>query len=459
MAGDFSQTQPAAETLASEKPSTIHPPTGREVVAAGIWTFLADVLIFRCEGFTGPALFLAAVPILFFGLFPKMLRRTSAKWTICFLAVVVARLIWSGSGLTIFSGIVLVIAISMVAAGSVPLVLEGIVLASRAFFDGALSLGRFHLSKHLGRGGKLPSGSLSVLLPMVAAGVFGSIFVFANPDLLDRVSKNLFDLGSHLVNWLTGFSVWEIPFCITALLVGVGLMRPALPMIRFGSLGTSDATVRSSSHSQWYSAFRNTLVTVIGLFVAYLGFEWMTLWKREFPAGFYYAGYAHQGAAWLTFALALATGMLSLIFRGSILNDPRLDSLRKLAWIWSGANLLLAAAVYNRLLIYVGYNGMTRMRTVGFLYHAGCRRFCIGALQDRPTEEFLVAVAITVDCVHVDRDRIQCLSRRLRCTSIQRGACVQWLFKTVCDDRGEAHRERRHIAAIGIGRLSRSHHS
>jgi hypothetical protein len=115
-----------------------------------------------------------------------------------------------------------------------------------------------------------------------------------------------------------------------------------------------------------YAPFRNTLLTLIVLFGIYLVFEFSTLWGREFPDGFYYAGYAHQGAAWLTFALALATGLLSLIFSGTVLQDARLAGLRKLTWIWSAQNLLLAAAVYNRLMIYVGFNGMTRMRTVGF---------------------------------------------------------------------------------------------
>ncbi|MGB7324830.1 MAG: DUF4153 domain-containing protein [Rubripirellula sp.] len=368
MTDDFPQMPVSKPQRAIPKQSSIaaDSPGGREIAAAAIWTLLADLLIFRSHGFTGLAVFLVAVPILFFGLFPTMFRQASAKWTIGILVVVAARLIWSGSSLTVFSGVLLVVAVSMVAAGSVPMVLEGIVLASRALFDGAVGLGHFHLSKHLGRGGKLPAGSLSILLPVVAACVFGSIFVFANPDLLDRVSTSLMDVVTGLVDWLTGFSIWEIPFCVAALLLGIGLMRPALPMIRVGSTESAETVLFDQTQSQWYAAFRNTLITVIALFVVYLGFEWMTLWKREFPEGFYYAGYAHQGAAWLTFALALATGMLSLIFRGTILADPRLESLRKLAWVWSGANLFLAVAVYNRLLIYVGYNGMTRMRTVGF---------------------------------------------------------------------------------------------
>ena len=115
-----------------------------------------------------------------------------------------------------------------------------------------------------------------------------------------------------------------------------------------------------------YVPFRNTLGTVILLFGVYLVFEFKTLWFREFPTGFGYSGYAHEGAAWLTVALGLSTATLSLIFRGTLLRDARLPRLRRLAWIWSIENLVLAAAVYNRLWIYVGFNGMTWMRTVAF---------------------------------------------------------------------------------------------
>ena len=101
------------------------------------------------------------------------------------------------------------------------------------------------------------------------------------------------------------------------------------------------------------------------MFAAYLVFEFSTLWCRVFPEGFYYSGYAHEGAAWLTVALALSTLILSLIFRGRILGDARLPRLRRMAWIWSLENLLLALAVYHRMNIYVGFNGMTRMRMVG----------------------------------------------------------------------------------------------
>jgi hypothetical protein len=48
-----------------------------------------------------------------------------------------------------------------------------------------------------------------------------------------------------------------------------------------------------------------------------------------------------------------------------VFRDPRLDRLKRLAWLWSIENFVLAVAVYHRLWIYIGFNGMTRMRTIG----------------------------------------------------------------------------------------------
>jgi hypothetical protein len=57
--------------------------------------------------------------------------------------------------------------------------------------------------------------------------------------------------------------------------------------------------------------------------------------------------------------------VLSLVFRGQVLDDPRLARLRLLAWIWSAESLLLALTVYHRMHIYIDFNGMTRMRIIG----------------------------------------------------------------------------------------------
>ncbi|MEM6690924.1 MAG: DUF4153 domain-containing protein, partial [Planctomycetota bacterium] len=167
--------------------------------------------------------------------------------------------------------------------------------------------------------------------------------------------------NNRVFEWLGYFSMWELPFCIIGGILGLGLMRP---LIRTASALVEK--VNDEKPSALYAAYRNTLFSVAALFALYLGFEFLTLWRRDFPDGFYYAGYAHQGAAWLTIALMLATGLLSIIFGRSLKHDSRRHALKRLALLWSAENFLLAMAVYNRLAIYVDYNGLTRMRIVGF---------------------------------------------------------------------------------------------
>ncbi len=368
MAGDMSGVASDAPPIETPlTPDQLTPTVSRrEIVAVALWTFLSDLLIFRTLGLSGPGLFFAIVPLLFFIGCPGLTIGPARKLTIGLLLLVAARLVWSGSGLTVFSAVVLAIALSMSAAGCVPYVLEGFVVAGRAIFDGAKRIGGYRLMTRSRGDVRSDRYMLAWMLPAIAAFVFAAIFVFANPDLLDWVSVRVTRAAERLQLWLEGFSFWELPFCVTALLVGAGLMRPALPMFRIGPTLPEKPILSDPVRSPLYAAYRNTLLTLIVLFTVYLTFEFITLWKREFPAGFYYAGYAHQGAAWLTFALALATAVLSLVFNGSMLRDDRLNLLRRLTWIWSAQNLLLAAAVYNRLMIYVGYNGMTRLRTVAF---------------------------------------------------------------------------------------------
>ena len=172
--------------------------------------------------------------------------------------------------------------------------------------------------------------------------------------------------------WLIEFSPHpaEMVFWCVVAWIAIGMLRPLLSRPLFEERARWEQQLSGKrggapSPSPLYAACRNTLATAIVLFAVYLVFEFQTLWCRVFPPGFYYSGYAHQGAAWLTVALALATLILSLAFRGSILHDPRVRGLKLLAWIWSLENVLLAIAVYHRLYIYIGFNGLTRMRMVG----------------------------------------------------------------------------------------------
>ena len=344
-----------------------HPMLRREFLALVAWTVCADYLIFRTLGYAGPALFFALVPVFFLAR-PLAAKR---KWIyvtyVCIVLLCAARLVWSGSAAVIASSVAITIALSMIAAGGVPTVFEGLVFVFRSLHDGIVFLGRHRLPRWFGVAEVdfSKTTSASWWMPMLASLVFGGIFVLANPDLLSWSWQQLESVFDRMASWFGGMSLWEIPFCLTALYLGAGFLKPVVPLLR---VGPRDKRHRSkqAEMSVMFAAFRNTLLTLIALYAGYLVFEFITLWRRDFPAGFYYAGYAHQGAAWLTFALALATALLSFVFSGATYKDPRVRQLNGLTWIWSAQNLLLAAAVYNRLLIYVGYNGMTRMRTVGF---------------------------------------------------------------------------------------------
>jgi len=212
---------------------------------------------------------------------------------------------------------------------------------------------------------------LSIVLPTIAFVLFSLIFIFANPDVLKAFWSFVAELFTSIFDWISQFSpsVSEVLFWLAALWISLVLLRPVinpslLLAMAIGKSNTSDAA-ETTAPAPEYAAFRNTLATVIGLFAFYLVFEFVTLWFWEIPKGFYYSGYAHEGAAWLTGALALSTLILSLVFRGRVLHDPRLPKLRKLAWIWSFENMLLALAVYHRLFIYIDFNGMTKMRIIG----------------------------------------------------------------------------------------------
>jgi len=218
-----------------------------------------------------------------------------------------------------------------------------------------------HISPHIPR-----RGILNIVLPALAFALFSGLFILANPNVVSFVGRQLDPLLNALSEWIVRVvsRPMEFLFWIAVAWITAGLLRPTLRLASMNLFARGEEQ-RKPANAPLYSACRNTLVTVIGLFAVYLAYEYYTLWTRVFPEGFYYAGFAHQGAAWLTIALALATLILSLVFSGHVRDDLRLPKLRLLAWVWSLQNILLSMAVYNRLFIYIDFNGMTWMRIVG----------------------------------------------------------------------------------------------
>lgn len=383
-----------------------------EFISVIVWTIAADVLIFRGHGYFGLATF-AMVAVALIAMVHRSRdeafrfnrrhqiqssvggvdsrRRWLGRMTCVsaiLLVLAIIRLTWSGHPLTVASAVVVMVSLALSLSGWLPN-LSRVVVAAFAFpFFGYVRIHQYRDARFNTPENPSVSAWFSVLLPLAALIIFGGIFVMANPDWVSGVSQWVTQWSSWIADFLSKISFWEVPFCILAFFIGAGWLRPLVPVVGdtliklLGNaapgfdtgLKPSGNSVRSpedvpqkhDDRSPFYSAFRNTLVTLIALFTAYLVFEFSNLWRREFPPGFYYAGYAHQGAAWLTVALALATLTLSMIFNSSIQNDRRISHLKSYAWVWTALNVMLGIAVYNRLCIYVGYNGMTRMRMVGF---------------------------------------------------------------------------------------------
>ncbi|MDB5346372.1 MAG: hypothetical protein JWP89_4749 [Schlesneria sp.] len=358
----------SVETASSSNrslPADQSPIVGRELLVLPLIVILCDFTIYRGHGYTGLGLLFSVAPVLLFlGIVGRRFDVSSCI-LLPLLMLTSLRLVWCGSVAAVVAGFVLLCGFAMSLSGLRPHVLQSIVFAAHLIPAGHRGL---HLySRSLSRfSPKIVQAHLvAVLLPVATLFVFGTIFILANPDLVRSFSSGLTHFVDAIQSWMSRFEALEVVFCIAILWLGVGLLRPDTKQVSM----SNDAIYVSvePATAPLYEAFRNTLVMVIGLFAVYLIFEFQTLWFRVFPKGFHYSGYAHEGAAWLTVALGLATLLLSVIFRGRMLDDPRLPKLRRLSWIWSLENLLLAVAVFNRLFIYVGFNGMTRMRVIGLL--------------------------------------------------------------------------------------------
>ncbi|MBI1344748.1 DUF4173 domain-containing protein [bacterium] len=336
----------------------------REVLAVIVLVVLSDLAIYRGQGYAGYAVLFALAPLcLAWG---TGSGRKAIGWSFAALLLLLAgRLVWCGSVLAVVCGFFCVVALAMCLTGRVPQILSMIAYSGQSFTAGAVGLNAYGAAAHRHLQPLKTSTWIAVVMPAGALMLFGTVFLMANPDLVAWVSQEWQAWFDRMSEWLIHFSILEIPFWIAAAWISVGLLRPLSGSGEARRRGNSTVNTESQS-AALFAAFRNTLLTVIVLFVVYLGFEFQTLWFRTFPKGFHYSGYAHEGAAWLTVALAMATLTLSLIFRGQVLLDRRLSRLKQLAWVWSVLNLLLAVAVYNRLWIYVGFNGLTRMRMVAF---------------------------------------------------------------------------------------------
>lgn len=328
-----------------------------------VWVLASDLLLYNSGGYAAWAGFLiiaAAVMLI--------AKRTlgASGFTLGVGLLIIAcglRLAWCGSLPAIYCATALIIALAMCLNGTPPYLPDAMRYCLHALVGSGFRLSRFSFTSAKSALSS-PRARYGILLPLVVVIMFSVIFVLANPDVGRWFNDQLTLLSRQLGEWLSGMDPVQFAFWFLSGWVALGLIHPAADYI-FEALPALKPTVRAPSDN--YTAVRNTLISVVVLFAGYLVFEFSTLWFRELPEGFYYAGYAHEGAFWLTVALALATFILSIAFSGTIIQDDRVEGLKRWAWIWSIENFLLGVAVFHRLLIYIDFNGMTRMRVIGLL--------------------------------------------------------------------------------------------
>ena len=323
MVGPSPPQPPVAE--ADDPCSTSPPPvTSRELLSVLGLVILADLTIYRGHGFAGMATLIAGGHILLLVGAPRRRMQLDSAIVGTMALLLVGALVWCGTVWQVAIGAALVISFAMTLIGLRPYLVDLVLFTCVTIVTGVAGLSKYLRS--LDRvTAVIPRATwLKVIFPAAAVLGFGTLFVCANPDEAKTIGQWLQSDWRTVWEQLLAFSPTAPEFLlwIGAAWIAGGLLRPLLTVSVFADTPRAAAEEVESAaaplfESSLYPAVRNTLIAVIVLFAAYLGFEFRTLWFRVFPKGFYYAGYAHEGAAWLTAALALATAVLSAIFRAA----------------------------------------------------------------------------------------------------------------------------------------------
>jgi hypothetical protein len=363
----------AKQVCRKPMPALLSPPPTRDFFAIAAAIALCDVTIFRGSGFAGVALLLAIAPLLLALGTPRPHGGKAVGVVVVMLWLVAFKLLWGGHAnfLLAAAGFFLLGATASALHGAIPYIWNIVYYIAQCLWTPCLVLPQYWFSVIYRKPPERKTHWMNLLLPLAALVVFGVIFVLANPDLAKIFGEGVRQFFVTLHEWIHRyFPSWgEVAFWAVVLWIVVGLLRPVIDarIVAKQSSEQAEKIKPDALPAAWHGPCRNMLLVLIVLFAGYLTYEYQTLWFQKFPKGFCYSGYAHEGAAWLTVALALSTAVLSLIFRGSMLHSSRLPTLRRLAWIWSMENIVLALAAYHRLYIYIGFNGMTRLRVVGIL--------------------------------------------------------------------------------------------
>lgn len=348
------------------------PVRAMEVVAVLVGIFCVDFFCYQGAysagrhyvlGPSGWAAFFAIMPVVFFigsrNCSQPLVRilLTAGIW-------LAALKIWfSASAPAAFSATILLLLLGAEGTGVKFHILDLLRYGCTSLTDGGKRLLQYFGSLRHARKSLTGVKFAAVLIPLVAVLVFGGIFIMANPLLQEYFQSAMLRL-QEFFSYLPPFSEIALWGVAGWLLAGLLLPRKFKDLANFFPPRQEDPAPK---RSDYYQIALNTLIAVCVLFAANLVFEFLSVFCISRPETFDYGTYCHQGAAWITFALCLTTIVQAFIFSGGIYRDDRVGSLKNWTVLWAVENFLLVLVIYNRLCIYVGLNGMTWLRIVGYL--------------------------------------------------------------------------------------------
>ena len=338
---------------------------GKELLGALAIALACDVTLYDHDHFDaggfGLALFFAVVPIAMFVTTRKFKGSIRLAVIAALLGAVVVRSFVLPTAGTVLAGIGLLAAFGVTLRSPRTFVPEALV----SFFVNVAKIpARFVAAKrgvgrYTGRT-KLRGISLRpILIPAALCLAFVGVFSLANPIVANAVS----------VSWKTVANLVALPAPSRVVLWSISavgalaLIRPAMRLARGSEILAEQTQATTTS----LATARNALVGLNVLFLAYNALDAACLWSGAPPAGMRTQQYAHEGAFWLTFALILLTGVVGVMFRGSLAQDTRAALSRKLALTWCGQGLFLALGTYRRIAIHIGRSGLSDLRIVGIL--------------------------------------------------------------------------------------------
>ena len=333
------------------------PARPREIFAALGLVVAADLALWSGKntylGGFGAAAFFVVVPVLL--LVAARARRVTLRLgaTLAMFAAVAARCAFAPGIGTVLLGLLGVFALAITMRSRTTFMTDVAASFGSTFATIPQRLVAFASGVRKHGATRAGTSAAHILIPAALVATFVGIFALANP---------------LIARWLGGLSrVVSVPApgrVVTWAFLLFGAILLVRPAVRRSAAREAADTTGETTRGTIMLA-RNALVPLNVVFFLYNALDATYLWAGSPPPGVSERQYAHEGAAWLTVALALLTVVVGVMFRGPLAHDPRGKLARILAFGWLAQGLVLALGTFRRLAIHITTSGLSNVRILG----------------------------------------------------------------------------------------------